>query len=199
MKADLPKNETCRLEALHQFQILDTDPEAAYDDITFLASYICETPISTITLIDEKRQWFKSKVGLTSSESSRNSSFCAHAIHEFNLFTIKDAQLDSRFSDNPLVTGDPHIRFYAGSPLVTSDGYALGTLCVIDRRPRELSEEQNLALQALSRQVMVQLEARRNSHALTKLNETLLNEIVLRKQLQKEQEELMARLEKKSV
>ena len=155
-------NEAGRLKALRQYRILDTDPEQAFDDLTLIASQICGTPIALISLVDEDRQWFKSRVGLEVEETSRSVSFCAHAIHQQGIFTVADALNDARFRDNPLVQGDPHIRFYAGAPITTQDGYALGTLCVVDYVPRKLTDDQNHALQALERQVAAQLELRRN-------------------------------------
>ena len=162
MKAVLPSNEAQRLAILRNYNVLDSMPEQAFDDLVLLAAQICQTPIALISLIDEDRQWFKSRVGLNATETSRDAAFCAHAILNADaVMEVRDAQLDPRFADNPLVTADPHIRFYAGAPLVTADGLALGTLCAIDRVPRELNAEQKTALQALSRTVMAQLELRR--------------------------------------
>jgi PAS domain S-box-containing protein len=162
MTVPIPANEQERLAALRQYDILDTAPDQFFDDLVELASFICDVPISLITLIDEDRQWFKSKKGMNGNGSARDVAFCAHAIMQNDLFIVPDALKDKRFVNNPFVTADPGIRFYAGAPLVTSDGYALGTLCVIDRRPRELTAEQTSALAALSRQVVAQLELRRS-------------------------------------
>lgn len=158
----LPSNETDRLSALQRYDILDTSPEQAFDDLARLAAQICQTPIALISLVDADRQWFKSKVGLTVSETSRDVAFCAHAILERDLLIVPDTCQDDRFANNPLVTGNPKIRFYAGAPLLTSDGFALGTLCAIDRVPRELSPQQQEALEILAHQVVMQLELRRN-------------------------------------
>src|SRR5690606_8996653 len=136
-----PLNEKERLAALAAWQILDTEPEQAFDDLAWLASQWCDTPIALVSLVDESRQWFKSRVGLTAQQTPRNIAFCAHAIHGSSTMVVADTLLDERFCDNPLVTSDPNIRFYAGAPLVDGDGYALGTLCVIDRKPREMKSE----------------------------------------------------------
>jgi GAF domain-containing protein len=166
MSAPIPKNETKRLKVLWQYDVLDTVPEAVFDDLTELAARICEAPIALITLVDKSRQWFKSKVGVTLNETSRDISFCAHAITQADLFIVPDATLDERFANSPLVTSDPKIRFYAGAPLITPDGYALGTLCVIDKVPRELRADQKQALRILARHVVTQLELRRRSKEL---------------------------------
>lgn len=155
-------DEQERLAALHRYQILDTDPEQRFDDLAMLASQICDTPMSLITLLDSDRQWFKSRVGVAEAETSRSVAFCEHAIQAPDIMQVPDANADARFRDNPLVTGAPNIRFYAGAPLVTPEGHALGTLCVLDVKPRHLTEGQLRALDALRRQAEAQLELRRN-------------------------------------
>jgi GAF domain-containing protein len=139
MKAPLPADEEEQLKTLHNYEIMDTGPEQEFDDITLLASRICGIPIAIISLIDENRQWFKSKVGMAESETAHDITFCAHGILQADSFAVPDAQADERFSTNPLVTGAAKMRFYAGVPLIVSDGQALGMLCVIDQVPRELS------------------------------------------------------------
>jgi len=156
-----PANEQQRLATLRGYEILDTEPEAAFDDLTLLASYVCQTPVALISLIDADRQWFKSKIGVSVTETSRDIAFCATAILQPDVFVVPDTSQDERFAENPLVVSEPKVRFYAGATLMT-DGQALGTLCVVDRVPRELSPEQLEALRALSRQVLAQLELGRN-------------------------------------
>ncbi len=151
-------DEVQRLETLRQYAVLDTPPEEALDDLTALVATICEMPIALITLVDEQREWFKSRVGLTAAEAPRATSFCAHALGHPELFIVPDAMQDPRFADNPLVTGEPGIRFYAGAPLVSPEGAVLGALCVMDRVPRMLIPVQELALRVLSRQVMTHLK-----------------------------------------
>ncbi len=164
----MPVNEPERLAALRAYQILDTAAEQTYDDITALAAYICQTPIAMISLVDEQRQWFKSKVGLTQEETPRDVAFCAHAILQTEPLIVMDALLDERFSNSTLVTGEPYIRFYAGFPLLSPEGYAVGTLCAVDRKSRQLSDCQRKAMFSLSRQVMALLEYRRVSLRLAK-------------------------------
>lgn len=159
--APLPANEAARLAALRACEVLDTPPDVSLDDLTRLAARICETPIALISLIDESRQWFKSRVGLDVPSTTRDVAFCSHAILEPDVMMVPDALRDERFADNPLVTGEPKIRMYAGAPLVTRDGFALGTLCVIDRRPRELEDAQLEALRILAQQAVTQLEMRK--------------------------------------
>ena len=156
-----------RLAALLEYEIMDTPPEQAFDDLTRLTSFICGTPIATVTLLDQQRQWFKSAVGTTDREGPIEHAFCAHAIQQDGIFTVPDALQDARFVENPLVTGAPFIRFYAGVPLTTPQGVSIGTLCAIDRKPRELTMDQEEALSALGRQVMSMLELRRTVKALS--------------------------------
>jgi signal transduction histidine kinase len=154
-------NEAERLQALRSYGILDTAVEPAFDDITRIASYVCQTPISLISLVDEGRQWFKSEVGLGMRETPLDQSICAHALLEHSFLEVQDTTKDARFDCNPLVTGEPHLRFYAGALLRTPDGLPLGTVCVLDNKPRQLSAEQRDILAALARQVMSQMEFRR--------------------------------------
>jgi signal transduction histidine kinase len=168
---DRALDERERLEILRRFDLLDTAPEEDLDDLTSIAAAICGTPISLITLIDADRQWFKSRVGVEHTESPRETAFCARAIaQDDDLFVVPDAAADPRFASNPDVTGGLHVRFYAGAPLVTQEGAALGTLCVIDREPRELTAGQERALRALSRAVVAQFELRRQNERLRALD-----------------------------
>jgi GAF domain-containing protein len=169
MTAPVPRNEAKRLKVLWQYDVLDTVPEEVFDDLTDLAAFICDAPIALISLVDENRQWFKSKVGMSERETSRDISFCAHAILQDGLFVIPDATKDARFKKNPMVTGLAKIRFYAGAPLVTPDGHALGTLCVLDKKPRTLRQEQKQALRVLARHVVSQLELRRHARELVEV------------------------------
>jgi len=156
------RDETARLAALRQYRILDTEPEQAFDDLALLASHICQTPIALITLVDADRQWFKARHGVAVTQTSRAVSFCSHAIEHSGLFIVPDAREDARFRDNPFVAAGPQFRFYAGAPLLTRDGDALGTLCVIDRVPRTLSSGQLEALDvAAARQLRA---AKRTDH-----------------------------------
>ncbi|MDB6130824.1 MAG: Signal transduction histidine-protein kinase BarA, partial [Verrucomicrobiales bacterium] len=154
----IPPNERDRLKVLHRHEILDSGAEQVFDDLAALAANVCQVPIALVSFVDQNRQWFKCAHGLQTRETIRDFSFCAHAIVDNSLMIVEDTLLDERFSDNPLVTGEPNVRFYAGAPLVTSDGFALGTLCVMDIKPRSLGEEQRRTLQILSKQVIAQLE-----------------------------------------
>jgi diguanylate cyclase (GGDEF)-like protein/PAS domain S-box-containing protein len=168
VQAPIPANEDDRLSALYAEHVLDTPPEQVYDDLVRLASFICQTPISTITFIDQKRQWFKARVGMPARETPREDAFCAHAILQpEEVLIVEDATKDARFADNPAVIGGIQIRFYAGVPLVTEEGQALGTLCVIDIKPRTLSPAQLEALKVCRNQVMREMELRRKTSALT--------------------------------
>jgi signal transduction histidine kinase len=155
-------DEQARLAALRRYDVLDSAPEESFDSIVKLAARICDTPIALIALIDEARQWFKARVGLDLSETRREVAFCTHAIVDRRLYTVPDALADERFRENPLVQGFPKIRFYAGVPLITGDGFGLGALCVIDREPRAgLTEHERESLELLARETMTQLELRR--------------------------------------
>lgn len=169
VKPQIPHNEAERLQALKDYEILDTLPEKEFDDITKIASVICNSPIALISLVDEERQWFKSKIGIDVTETHRDFSFCAHSINEPDeIFEIQESTKDKRFKNNPLVQGEPKVIFYAGSPLITPDGLVLGTLCVIDNVPRKLNNGQRASLGALARQVMTQLELRKQNTQLEK-------------------------------
>ncbi len=194
MKTHLPYTvESNRIDALKKYDILDSLPEQDYDDITKLASEICQTPISLISLIDETRQWFKSNHGLPIRETSRELAFCAHAIlNPSEMMVVTDSREDERFARNPLVTGDPNIVFYAGVPLVDSDGFALGSLCVIDQTARQLSQNQLAALKTLARQVVHMLELRKTNAALKESEERYrILSVELEQQVQQRTKELL--------
>jgi GAF domain-containing protein len=187
----ISSNDRERVEALQKYQILDTEPEQAFDDLTLLASFICKTPIALVSLIDENRQWFKAKIGMKQSETPRDIAFCSVAIQQPEVMVVPDTLKDERFRDNPFVTSEPKIRFYAGAPLINEDGYALGTLCVIDQRPREMTANQREALQSLSRLVLAQLEFRRNLILLKQaLNERTKDEHEREREIVKLQQQL---------
>ncbi|WP_102797455.1 hybrid sensor histidine kinase/response regulator [Bowmanella denitrificans] len=169
--ARLPDTEQQRLEALAAYEILDTDAEQAFDDLAKLAAQLCQTPIALISLVDPSRQWFKAKVGVEACETSRDIAFCAHAILQTELFEITDARQDPRFANNPLVTGPPHIRFYAGTQLVTPQGHAIGTLCTISDQPKSLTQEQRQGLESLGRAVISQMELRRKLKDIRRINQ----------------------------
>lgn len=178
--APLPDNEQARLQALKDYEVLDTGAEASFDSIVTLASQLCQAPIALVSLVDTERQWFKAREGLGAQETHRDLAFCAHAIHQPTPLIVENALEDPRFKDNPLVLGEPNIRFYAGAPLITPEGFALGTLCVIDTKPRTLTEHQIKGLQALSSQVVSLLELRKKYSESVRLNEELIekNQII---------------------
>lgn len=178
-RAPKPADEAARQRALEDLKLLDTPAEQEFDDITLLASFICDTPIALISLVDKDRQWFKSRVGLDITETPRDIALCAHAILGDDVFEVPDAALDKRFTDNPVVTGDLQLRFYAGVPLKTSDDHNVGTLCVIDRKPRHLSGEQRAALRALGRQIMRLVELRQSTRLQAELRRKLASEVAL--------------------
>ncbi len=166
IRAPVPDHEVDRIRALHSYGILDTPAEAAFDDLTLLAASISQQPISLISLVDSSRQWFKSRFGISLHETSRDHSFCAHAILETGPFIIHDASVDSRFANNPLVVGEPRIRFYAGFPLINSEGFELGTLCVLGPEPSTMTDDQIEAMYRLARQTSAQLELKRTASRL---------------------------------
>jgi GAF domain-containing protein len=172
--APLSLNESARLQSLNEHELLDTLPEAVYDDITKIASEITQAPIALITLVDDDRQWFKSKQGMVARETPREYSFCAHAIvAPDEVFIVPDARIDERFHDNPQVIGDPSIVFYAGVPVKDTEGNAMGTLCIIDKQPRELSEQQIESLKALAKLVNAHFELRKTRMDLDKAQDDL--------------------------
>ena len=160
MRSAVLENESQRLQALRSLDLLDTPTESDFDELVYLAAQVCGVPISLVSLVDAERQWFKAVVGLTVRETPREVSFCSHAILNSELFVVEDATKDPRFADNGLVTGAPAIRFYAGMPLITPDGFAMGTLCVIDLKPRQLTPEQEYSLRLLAGQVRAKMQLR---------------------------------------
>ena len=158
--AAIAEGESNRIQKLLSYKVLDTSAETAYDDLTLIAAQICGTSTSAVSLIDSGRQWFKARVGMELSETPRDMAFCAHAILKPQVMIVPDARLDERFANNPLVVGEPFIRFYAGAPIVTPEGYAMGTLCVLDSEPKTLDAKQIAALEAIARQVVGLLEMR---------------------------------------
>ncbi len=173
IEAKLPENELGRMHALNEYQILDTMAEQCLDDLVLLASKICEAPVSIISLIDESRSWFKSSYGVPRGEVERKYSICSHAILQQDIFIIEDTLLDERFHDNPTVKSDLGIRFYAGAPLKTYDGFNLGTLCVLDSKPRQLTSDQCQALAVLAAQVVQQFELRKSNFEIQQKNKEL--------------------------
>ncbi|OQP64644.1 hypothetical protein A4R26_15880 [Niastella populi] len=172
MKADIPVNENLRLADLYQYNLLDTTEEKEFNDLVQLASAICNAPISLISLIDAERQWFKARVGIDLTETSRDTSFCSHGILNGDIFIVPDATNDNRFAQNPMVTGKQGIRFYAGVPLTTGAGNNLGMLCVKDTVPRSLTSEQQQALMVIGQQVVKQMELRLKNQELERITET---------------------------
>jgi diguanylate cyclase (GGDEF)-like protein len=184
----LPANEQARLRALRAYEILDTLPESSYDDFAQLASIVCDTPIAMISLVDDDRQWFKAKVGLTLSGTPRGDAFCAHAIMDpGSVMIVKDAHADDRFAQNALVLGEPHIRFYAGAPLVTADGDAIGTLCVVDTVPRDLTPGQTEALRIMASEIVSQLDLRKSFAA---IEEAVLAQVTYVGELEESKQQL---------
>lgn len=184
--AQMSENEEQRLKELLDYEMLDTPDDQEYKDIVRLASHICNTPIALISLLDSCRQWFKAEVGLGMKETSRDISFCAHAIHQDEVMVVENTKKDKRFTNNPLVTGGPKIRFYAGAPLISPSGQKLGTLCVLDKEARTLTEEQTFALETLSRHVVQKFELRKKSDHLRNVYHQYL---ILQRELESRQKE----------
>jgi len=192
MAAPTSAIEAARVAALNRYAILDSEPEDSFDDLVILAAHVCRTPMALISLVDDHRQWFKSKVGVQAAETPKEISICAHAIRQNDLFIVSDTLKDPRFRESPLVTKEPGIRFYAGAPLVNEDGFALGTLCVVDREPRELDDDQKNALSALSRVVLRQMELRKNLQLLKEaLNDRTREEHAREQELKRLEEKLI--------
>ena len=186
------KLEAARVAALDRYAILDTEPEQCFDDLVNLAALTCRTPMAMLSLVDDRRQWFKSRVGVEVQETPRGSSICAQAIQQGELFVVEDTESDERFCHSPLVTGEPGIRFYAGVPLVNDEGFALGTLCVADREARTLDAEQRTALTALARLALAQMELRRNLQLLKEaLNDRTKEEHARELELKRLEEKLV--------
>jgi GAF domain-containing protein len=184
--------EASRVAALDRYAILDSEPEQSFDDLVSLAAHICKVPMAMLSLVDDHRQWFKSRIGVQVRETPRDSSICAHAIQQGDLFVVPDTLQDARFRESPLVTGDPHIRFYAGAPLINEDNFALGTLCVVDREPRELDADQKDALLALGRLALRQMELRLNLQLLKEaLNDRTREEHARELELKRLEEKLV--------
>ena len=187
-----PIDESSRLETLSRYDILDTPPEGEFDEVVALAAHLCAAPISAITLIDEHRQWFKAKVGLVLEETPRDIAFCAHTVLQREPLIITDARLDPRFADNPLVLYAPHLVFYAGFPLLSADGYAVGTLTVMDNVPRTLTADQRSAMQVLAHQVIARLELRGSLQQLKQAQTELTRaKLVLEMQVEERTRELV--------
>ena len=170
-------DEAARLAKLRSYDILDTDREPGFNDIARLAAQICDTPIAAISLIDRERQWFKAAVGMPVDETTRDLAFCAHTILQHEVLQVRDASVDARFADHPMVLDEPRIRFYAGAPIVTQDGHPLGAVCVIDRVQKTLSDEQRKALEALARLTMMLFELRHKARHSEELNRKLNSEL----------------------
>jgi signal transduction histidine kinase len=169
LKPPVPLDESSRLQALFDYHVMDSEQETAFDELTELVSRILDVPIALVSLVDETRQWFKSRHGLDVSETPREYAFCAHAILDEEVLVVEDSHNDSRFSDNPLVIDQPHVRFYAGAPLITPNGHKIGTICGIDHEPKHISEDQRRILEIIAKQVISQLELRKNIAAKDKL------------------------------
>jgi GAF domain-containing protein len=192
MPAPITSTEAARVAALNRYAILDSEPEQSFDDLVILAAHICKVPMAMLSLVDDHRQWFKSRFGVQVRETPREISICTHAIQQSDLFIVPDTLQDPRFRENPLVTGEPHVRFYAGTPLVNEDGFALGTLCVLDREPRELEVDQKEALNALGRLALRQMELRLNLELLKEaLNDRTREEHAREMELKRLEEKLV--------